>query len=75
MNDKKLIIKTEIPIPQNQQFSSIRTSPSKKNKNKIILMNVQFNFFDNYSSISTNDTKIELKNNSENRKKVKKRFF
>jgi hypothetical protein len=38
-------------------------------------MNVQFNFFDNYSSISTNDTKIELKNNSENRKKVKKRFF
>ena len=30
-------------------------------------MNVQFNFFDNYSSISTND--------SENRKKVKKRFF
>ena len=75
MNDKKLIIKTVIPIPQNQQFSSIRTSPSKKNKNKIILMNVQFNFFDNYSSISTNDTKIELKNNSENRKKVKKKFF
>ena len=75
MNDKKLIIKTVIPIPQNQQISSIRTSPSKKKKNKIILMNVQFNFFDNYSSISTNDTKIELKNNSENRKKVKKRFF
>lgn len=75
MTNKKLIIKTVIPILQNQQFSSIRTPPSKKNKNKIILLNVQFNFFDDYSSISTNVTKIELKNNSENRKKVKKRFF
>ncbi len=35
----------------------------------------KFNSFDDYSSISTNVTKIELKNNSENRKKVKKRFF